>query len=238
MTGLRIISGLCLIYFLLLVAIRGGKGSQWLWLGMGLVSGILSIRPIGKWFFSNKWVNIFMGLCIAFFLIVELVILINSVDSKATGDKDFLIVLGAGVRGTIPSLVLRNRLDKAYEYLLDHETTIAVLTGGQGSGEDITEALAMKNYLIKKGLLEERIIMEDQATDTFQNIRYSFKIIDQIKPNASVGLVTTRFHLFRSKVIAQRNGKIVSGYGSENYWPLVPHYYLREFFGVMKDLVL
>lgn len=237
MMSLRIISGFCFIYFVCLVYLRGGAGFQWLWLGVGVISGFLSINPIRMWFFSNRWLNIFMVLCIIFFIGVEIVILVNSLDSKTKEDQDFLIVLGAGVRGTVPTLILKNRLEKTYEYLIQHEATIAVVTGGQGRGEEITEALAMKKYLIDRGIGEKRIIMEDQATDTSENMQYSFQIIDELKPNARIGIVTTRFHLFRSKLIAKQYGKVVEGYGAENHWPLIPHYYVREFFAVIKDFL-
>lgn len=234
---LRLVSVFCLIYFAVLIYLRGGADFQWIWLMVGVMSGILSVKVVEKWFFSNKWLNIFMIIGVCFFVVVEMMILVGSVDSKASEDKDFLIVLGAGVRGTVPSLILRNRLDKAHEYLTQHPSTRVIVTGGQGKGEDITEALAMKSYLVDKGISVERLIMEDQATNTLENMAYSFEIIDELKTDASITVVTTRFHLFRSKLIAKGLEKEVSGLGAKNYWPLIPNYYVREFFAVMKELV-
>ncbi len=237
MMSLRIISCLCLFYFLVLIVIRGGAGFQYLWLAVGILSGILSIKPVGNWFFSSPWINVFMIFCVGFFIVVEIIIFINGFDTKAKQEVDYLIVLGAGVRGTKPSLILRHRLDRAYAYLSENERTLVIVSGGQGRGEDITEALAMKNYLLAKGLHQSRIIMEEWATDTSENMKYSFNIIDRTNPDARVGIVTTRFHLFRSKMIAKHYGRTVEGYGAKNYWPATPHYYVREFFGVMKELV-
>ena len=68
-------------------------------------------------------------------------------------------------------------LIKQTEYLKSHEKTIAIVSGGQGKGEDISEALAMKQGLIKQNIAEDRIIMEDKSTSTDENITFSKPLI-------------------------------------------------------------
>ena len=80
---------------------------------------------------------------------------------NAIDDADYIIVLGSKVNGTKPSYSLQYRIDKAAEYLKLHDKTIAIVSEGQGKGEDITEALAMKQGLMKQNIAEDRIIMED-----------------------------------------------------------------------------
>ncbi|WP_370458110.1 YdcF family protein [Bacillus sp. BPN334] len=92
---------------------------------------------------------------------------------NATYDADYIIVLGSKVNGTKPSYSLQYRIDKAAEYLQSHEKTIAIVSGGKGKGEDISEALAMKNGLMKLKIAEDRIIMEDKSTSTDENIKLS-----------------------------------------------------------------
>jgi uncharacterized SAM-binding protein YcdF (DUF218 family) len=90
-----------------------------------------------------------------------------------------LIVLGAGVNGTVPSLSLRERLDAAYDYLQEHPNTICVVSGGQGSGEDISEAECMYRYLVEKGIESKRIYKEDRSTSTEENMKFSLDIIKE-----------------------------------------------------------
>ena len=70
---------------------------------------------------------------------------------------DYLVVLGAQVNGTKLSNSLRLRVERAGEYLEENPETKAVLSGGKGTGEDITEAEAMYRYLEKKGISPERL---------------------------------------------------------------------------------
>lgn len=116
---------------------------------------------------------------------------------------DYLIVLGAGVNGTAPSLSLRERLDAAYDYLQAHPDTVCIVSGGQGSGEDITEAECMYRYLTKKGIQPERIIQEDKATSTQENLIYSLELIGPEKAR-SVGILSSEYHLCRARQMAQK----------------------------------
>ena len=88
-------------------------------------------------------------------------------------DCDYIVVLGAGVNGTVPSLSLRERINAAYDYLTAHPDSVAIVSGGKGSGEDITEALCMYNELTKMGIDGSRVWMEDKATSTFENLQFS-----------------------------------------------------------------
>ena len=85
---------------------------------------------------------------------------------------------------------------KAAEYLKSHEKTIAIVSGGQGKGEDISEALAMKQGLMKQNIAEDRIIMEDKSTSTDENITFSKPLIPQYEKGM---IVTNDFHMFRAK---------------------------------------
>ena len=116
---------------------------------------------------------------------------------NATYDADYIIVLGSKVNGTKPSYSLQYRIDKATEYLKSHEKTIAIVSGGQGKGEDISEALAMKQGLIKQNIAEDRIIMEDKSTSTDENITFSKPLIPADMKKGMI--VTNDFHMFRAK---------------------------------------
>ena len=102
---------------------------------------------------------------------------------KAEGveNLDYIIVLGCQVKGTKPSKALKDRLDTAKEYLQANPETIAVLSGGQGKMEEISEAECMRRYLEKAGISRERLILEQRSTTTRQNLRYSRRYMDMTR---------------------------------------------------------
>lgn len=149
-------------------------------------------------------------------------------------EPDYLIVLGAQVRGTIPSLMLQYRIDEAAQYMLKHPDVIAIVSGGKGADEGISEALAMQEGLIAKGIEAERILLEDQSTSTKENLEFSKQYLD-VEQN-QVLVVTSDFHVLRAVGIAKKAGyRKVEGLSAKSVWYLVPSHYVREFMAVIKD---
>lgn len=218
-----------------LYLLDSGAGMVPVWMGIIIGSFILSVERWYYYFFSYGWIKGFFIFGILFFFIIECLIVISGFKASIHEKSDYIIVLGARVRGRVPSLTLKNRLDKAYDYLVKHPETIAVLSGGQGPGEEISEGEAMREYLLNKGIKKERLMIENQSTNTEENIRYSFQIIDGKKKDAKVIVITSRFHILRSKILAREIGKKVEGIGVNTMPYLVPTYYLREFFAVVKE---
>ena len=128
-------------------------------------------------------------------------------------------------------------MEKGYEYLEAHPKTKAVLSGGQGPDEIMTEAQAMYVYLVNKGIDKERLILEDESHSTYENLTNSFKLIDAEKENATISVVSNRFHILRAQIQAKKLGRAVGGIGARSYVYLIPNYYFREFFAVMKEIV-
>ena len=133
------------------------------------------------------------------------VIVIQASYGNPQADCDYLIVLGAGVNGTVPSLSLRNRLDAAFTYLQAHPDTICVLSGGKGDGENITEAECMFRYLTAAGIPEERLIKEDRATSTRENLAYSLLLMESTE-RARIGVLSSEYHLYRASLMARDQG--------------------------------
>lgn len=119
----------------------------------------------------------------------------------ADGTNDYAIILGAKVNGEIPSLSLRYRLDAALEYANQYLHVLLVLSGGQGVGEHISEGEAMKKYLVENGIDEDRLLVESASTSTYENVLYSKELMPPSV--ASVTIITSDYHLERSKRIAQ-----------------------------------
>lgn len=155
---------------------------------------------------------------------------------KAPNHADYLIILGANVKGTIPSSTLQSRIDTAAIYLKKNPKTIAIASGGKGSGEDISEAEAIKKELLKKGINQSRILLESQSTNTYENIKFSKKLIPR---NAKTGVVVTnRFHLYRALMIARDQHLNIHGLAASTPLLTIPRSYLREYLAITKYYLL
>ena len=220
-----------------IIVVDGGAGMEPVWVCIIIGSLILSFTKPYEFFFSKEWIRVSFIIISMVFLFVEGNIILNGISLNTPKNVDYLIVLGARIRGETPSFTLQYRLDKAYTYLVDNPKTIAIVSGGKGVGETITEAEAMKRYLLQKGIKEDRILLETRARDTDENLSYAFRIMDEQKENASSLIVTSSFHVLRSKMIAEDLGKEVGGIGSKTLPYLIPTYYLREFFAVIEEFI-
>ncbi|MCD8023215.1 MAG: YdcF family protein [Lachnospiraceae bacterium] len=151
--------------------------------------------------------------------------------ADAEPELDYVIVLGAQVRGTSPSRALRRRLERAAAYAAENPDVILILSGGQGADEDISEAECMYGYLVDAGVSEERLIKEDQSTNTKENLEYSAQIIAEREGSleTGVGIVTNNFHIYRALLYARESGyPAACGLpASSDIW-MMPHNALRE----------
>lgn len=177
---------------------------------------------------------ILLGICI--FVVME-VLIISKMNSKAEEGREYVIVLGAQVRGQHVTKSLAKRLDAACEYLDKNPETKVICTGGQGRGEDISEALAEKRYLMEKGIDESRIILEDKSTSTYENLKFSYEIIGN--ENADIAIVTNNFHVYRAIKLGKYVGfKDVDGIAGKSDNRLLLNYMVREGLALFKDTVL
>jgi len=234
---LKVLSGVSAVYVIILIVLNSAAGMEPIWAIITIAAFTLSMDKPYKILFSSKLFIVIIIATGVLFLIVESTILVNGFKTDSDHKADYIIVLGAGVRGETPSLTLSKRLEKAYEYLYKNHEVVAILSGGQGSGENITEAEAMRRYLIGKGISKERLLLENQSTSTEENIINSFEIINKYNKDAKVIIITSRFHILRSKMLAKDNGKKVEGIGANTMEFLIPNYYLREFFAVIKEII-
>ncbi len=172
------------------------------------------------------------------FVVIEGLIILNG-NIKDTNDVDYMIILGARLYGEVPSPALYERLKVAGEYLYNDTSLKVIASGGQGPDEYISEAEAMKRYLINNGIDENRVIIEDKSTSTFENISNSLNIIKEIDDleNPRVLLVTNKFHIFRSKLLANRLGAKAYGLPAEVPATIVVPQYIREYFAVIKSFI-
>ena len=179
-----------------------------------------------------------LGLCV--FVITEAVIIQASRGDTAS-DFTYLVVLGAKINGTSPSLSLSDRLDAAYDYLITHPNVIAVLSGGQGPDEEISEAQCMFHELTRRGIPAERLWLEEQATSTWENLQFSLGMIQEKTGELpeTIGLLSSEYHLYRAGLFADAFGIKASLIPAHTSWPTIRlNYFIREAVAVWKFIIL
>ena len=157
--------------------------------------------------------------------------------SDENTDAPYIIVLGAAVHGTTPSLSMVERTDAALAWLEEHPDGIAVVSGGQGAGEDISEAEAMYDYLTARGIAPERVLMETLSTNSYENLLFSLRVIADNggDPNGRVAVCSSEYHLSRLCLIARELGfEPVRVAGHTAHITLRLNYAVREAFALWK----
>ena len=163
---------------------------------------------------------------------------ISFANSEPAEDAECMIILGAKVNGSRPSLEFQRRIDAALDYAKEHDDLVIICTGGKGSDEDIPESLAAYNYLLAKGIDESRLFREEKSTSTTENFLYAGEIIENLDGTSGVIVVSSAFHLYRASIIAGRAGFTdVSFLGSVGLKILEPHYYIREYAAYVRELL-
>lgn len=152
------------------------------------------------------------------------------------------VVLGAQVKPWGPSVLLQQRIDAAQRYLEEHPDASAVLTGGKGSDEIMSEAQCMEENLIKAGIAGNRLYPEDQATNTEQNIRYSLEIIRKNGLPSDITVVTDSYHQLRARIIAAKTDPSinVSAINTKNNLiglSTYPSYFVREWIAIPVEIL-
>ena len=156
-------------------------------------------------------------------------------------DKDYLIILGCGIRkdGT-PTPLLRGRIETALDFSKLQETEGGkkinfVLSGGRGADECISEAECMRRYLEAQGIPAERMILEDRSSDTLENMRNSKALIFEKDQAAKIAYSTTNYHVFRAGLKARRVKMRAQGMGCKSKWYFWPNAAVREFVGLLSQ---
>jgi uncharacterized SAM-binding protein YcdF (DUF218 family) len=245
---LTILGLLTLIYFIFLYNLPGGKNFGIT--AVGILSLFFFLSALLIWQKKNTviskalWRTFKVGL-FSFFLwlfsfLLVLGLIYSSTKNYTIENPDYLVILGAGLNGDRPSLTLQKRLGTGLTYLQEHPQLPIIVTGGQGPGETISEAQAMSDYLQQHGINGDRIILESHSRSTMENFVFTSKILEELgkeKP-IRIMIITNDFHLLRSKMLAERNGFIAGCLAAPTPGYLLPANLLREYFALIKSLIL
>ena len=241
-----IIGIILVLYYLVLKLMFGFIAFSSMFFMLGIVLIIYSFIELK--FQINIWgkipkiirniVTILFTIGLVLFISVEGLIIYNGhhVDKEK---PDYLMVLGAGLRGTKISTSLLYRLETALDFHELYPDVKIIVSGGQGEGEKISEASAMRNFLVDNGVDSSQIIMEDKSTDTYENFLYTKKILDEESEvkDPTVTVISNNFHMFRAKFLAKEVGINTLGYPAPSHKVSAVVFYVREFFGVIKAFV-
>lgn len=261
-----VLSFLCLVYYGIIVLYAGaGTSFSVIWV---ILAALLALMSLVTRYYSLIREKIPLQLEVSVvtvaaalfvvFVLTELLMGFNIISLRKQS-ADYVVVLGSQVHGKTMNKTLQYRLDKAYEYSKVHPNTVFVLSGGQGPGEDVTEASLMYQYLKEKGVPEHQMMKEERSTNTYENMVYSKAMIDGREVNRRawiknlmaqsgylvppdeevtirVGIITSNFHVFRAKSIAKELGiQNVSGIAAKSDPVLFLHFCVRECFAILKD---
>lgn len=234
------VSVFCIIYYGIIVAYSGTKTSfSGFWPFFAMFSAFLAVWIQSQFYLAlpnavTFILKLFGTAVILLFVILFLRIFYDRSDTDV--EADYLIVLGAIVRGETPSNALKERIVTAYEYLSSHDTCIAILTGYRNEQAHISQGKCMQKELRKMGIPYHRLLAEPDARTTYENFQFSKDYITRSDPKIAV--VTSDFHLHRAKKTAWKCGyKNIKGIGAKTPTPLILHCYVRECFSFLKFLL-
>lgn len=228
------------IYGIVVYMVHSGTSFFLIWFVIAAVFAVLSFMAYKHlWKKVKKPVKVvcvvFLALGVLFGAVTQGMIF-SQFNAKGAPDLDYIIVLGSQVKENGPSAVTAWRLKAAIEYMENNPDTKAIVSGGQGHNEPAPEAVIMKQYMVENGIDPDRILTEEKSTNTSENIEFSAKLLD--KENASVGIVTSNFHVFRGVALAKHYGyKNVCGIAGMSSPRYLPNNLLRESCGIAKDFV-
>jgi uncharacterized SAM-binding protein YcdF (DUF218 family) len=236
---LVILGVISILYGMMILGVGSGTNFWLMWEAIGGAFLVWAFLVHIRFFASHKIVGkLFCTMVVIGIVTISVLsgLIATEFRSKGQANLDYIIVLGAQVRDSGPSVILKYRLDAAIEYLSENTDTVCIVSGGKGVNEPFSEAEGMADYLIKKGLDPERILLEDQSRNTVENILNSKALLNSLYQN--VGIVTNNFHVFRAVQIAKAQGlKEVCGIAAESNIFYLPNNGLRECLGILKDWV-
>ncbi len=149
-----------------------------------------------------------------------------------------VIVLGCQVKGDVPSTELQRRINTAAEYLTEHPQAVCIASGGQGAGENRSEASVIAEGLQKQGISADRILLEDASANTRENLQNAAAILAQRGLGTKVAIVTDEYHQYRAGLLARRIGLIPRAVSVDTLVYIFPACYMRELLALTKDLII
>ena len=200
----------------------------------------------GRNWLKSKWVKALIALILVGVLVFGALLgaVLHGSYDHVEGEPKIMVILGCQVKPWGPSILLQDRIDKAADYLQDHPDVIVVASGGQGPDEHMTEAQAIYDALVDRGIDESRILQEDQSHNTIQNLHYSMELLEKngydIEDDMIV--VSNGFHLTRVRMLWERvcgtDDNLSTLAAPSSHVPSRFKMYIREPIALVKSFIL
>lgn len=209
-------------------------------LSMGLAVALtfyLFIAPFVVQSFSDisffNMVFIYVGFLVSYAIIISMLYTTSSFVNLVNlfpGKLDYVVVLGAGLIGDQVTPLLASRIEKGIAIYQKHPGSKLIMSGGQGPDELMAEGQAMANYAFEQGIPVEDIVIENQSTNTEENLKFSYALM---KPGSRFALVTNYYHVFRALLLARKLKIKCIGYGARTKFYFSLNAFIREFVGYL-----
>lgn len=193
---------------------------------------------------ERRWPKVLLALILAGVLCFGTLLgaVLTGARDQIRGDPQIMIILGCQVKPWGPSILLQDRLDKALSYLEDHPDLTVVVSGGQGPGEPMSEARAMYEYLVENDVEGEKILLEEDSHNTWQNMRNTYALLtaEGYDPHEGILVVSNGFHLTRTRMLAGRAGfwNVSALSAPSSHTPTRLKMYIREPLALVKSTIL
>lgn len=178
-------------------------------------------------------VFIYVGFLVSYAIIISMLYTTSSFVNLVNlfpGKLDYVVVLGAGLIGDQVTPLLASRIDKGIAIYQKQPGCKLIMSGGQGPDEIIAEGQAMANYAFEQGIPVEDIVIENQSTNTEENLKFSYALM---KPGSRFALVTNYYHVFRALLLARKLKIKCIGYGARTKFYFSLNAFIREFVGYL-----
>lgn len=192
----------------------------------------------------HTWTKILAGLVLAGALTFGglLTAVVLGDRDELRGEPQAMVILGCQVMEWGPSILLQDRLEEALDYLQEHPQLVVVVSGGQGDNEPTTEARAMADYLMERGVAQEQILLEDRSHNTRENLLYSKSVLDEAGIDGDVVVVSNGFHLARVRMLWGRlygdDAQLSTLAAPSTHAPSRMSMYVREPLALAKSILL
>ncbi len=208
-----------------------------------IVAGVFLRALVNAIFNKLRWVLVFPAVAVAMVALQITVISLYAACDDADYTEDAVIVLGAGIDGDKITRQLALRLDAAVEYHSANPDALIVVSGGMGPEEWVTEAFAMEQYLLSKGVPQANIIKEEASSSTYSNFSNSKRLLDEYfeergsADDYTVVVITNSYHALRACMTAEKVGLDCRHVAAATPWYEAPVRYLRECLALIKYLL-
>ena len=200
----------------------------------------------GRRWMKSKWVKAFIALILVGVLVFGALLgaVLHGSYDHVEGEPNIMVILGCQVKPWGPSVLLQDRINKAADYLQSHPNVMVVASGGQGADEPMTEARAIYDALVERGISGERILLEEQSINTIQNLRYSMALLEQVGHDVDqdIVVVSNGFHLTRVRMLWARihgnDDNLSTLAAPSSHVPSRYKMYIREPIALVKSFIL